>query len=319
MRATVALKGDGTCIAQARRLAVGFLTQAQSGHGVPVSQRAMDLTQLVDSELVANARKYAPGPVLMDLRVVGETVEVVLWDSDPVLPIARAADVGRVGQHGLESGPLAGGCSTSHRCQRLPPASFASYLPLPYPPIGSHWGSGPRVMVGVLTARWPARRGRRGAAPPWRGSVTRRAGRPSEDVRCEGRRSATASRSPSAPRGRGGLRRRGAAPTAAREHDGHLRQGVEGLDAVLRGAMLSSDASRASGTGRAAGTGRTEAPGSPRTGRTGNGERRQRHDIARPGSLHWSRCRGGVGKRGLAGHQVLPTAPTRAPAPGAGP
>jgi hypothetical protein len=25
-----------------------------------------------------------------------------VWDSDPVLPVARAADAGRVGQHGLE-------------------------------------------------------------------------------------------------------------------------------------------------------------------------------------------------------------------------
>ncbi|AEY92644.1 regulatory protein [Streptomyces hygroscopicus subsp. jinggangensis 5008] len=62
----------------------------------------MDLTQLVVSELVTNARKYAPGPVLMELRITGEVVEVVVWDSDPVLPVARASDAGRVGQHGLE-------------------------------------------------------------------------------------------------------------------------------------------------------------------------------------------------------------------------
>lgn len=48
------------------------------------------------------ALKYAPGPLLLDLRIAGDTVEVVVWDSDPVLPIARAADAGRVGQHGLE-------------------------------------------------------------------------------------------------------------------------------------------------------------------------------------------------------------------------
>ncbi|GGW58628.1 hypothetical protein GCM10010503_39640 [Streptomyces lucensis JCM 4490] len=54
------------------------------------------------SELVTNARKYAPGPVLLDLRITDGAVEVVVWDSDPQLPIARAADVGRVGQHGLE-------------------------------------------------------------------------------------------------------------------------------------------------------------------------------------------------------------------------
>jgi hypothetical protein len=38
----------------------------------------------------------------MDLRIVGDAVEVVVWDCDPVLPVARAADAGRVGQHGLE-------------------------------------------------------------------------------------------------------------------------------------------------------------------------------------------------------------------------
>ncbi|MGW4567054.1 ATP-binding protein [Streptomyces sp. NPDC004561] len=102
LQATVALDGDGTIIAEARHLAADFLTRVQVDHGLPVSQRAMDLTRLVVSELVTNARKYAPGPVLLDLRIAGDTVEVVVWDSDPVLPIARAADVGRVGQHGLE-------------------------------------------------------------------------------------------------------------------------------------------------------------------------------------------------------------------------
>ncbi|BAC67943.1 ATP-binding protein [Streptomyces avermitilis] len=98
----VALDGDGSCIAEARQLAVEFLTRVQSEYGVPVSARAMDLTQLVVSELVTNARKYAPGPVLMQLRLAGDLVEVVVWDSDPVLPVARAADPGRIGQHGLE-------------------------------------------------------------------------------------------------------------------------------------------------------------------------------------------------------------------------
>ncbi|WP_434975062.1 ATP-binding protein [Streptomyces collinus] len=96
------LVGDGTDIARARHLAAAFLTRVQAEHGLPVSQRAMDLTRLVVSELVTNARKYAPGPVLLDLKITGDTVEVVVWDSDPVLPVARAADAGRVGQHGLE-------------------------------------------------------------------------------------------------------------------------------------------------------------------------------------------------------------------------
>jgi anti-sigma regulatory factor (Ser/Thr protein kinase) len=102
IQTTVTLEGDGTSIAQARHLAVQFLTRVQAEHGLPVSQRAVEVTQLVVSELVTNARKYAPGPALMDLRIVGDQVEVVVWDSAPVLPVARAADAGRVGQHGLE-------------------------------------------------------------------------------------------------------------------------------------------------------------------------------------------------------------------------
>ncbi|MEU5091361.1 ATP-binding protein [Streptomyces sp. NPDC021356] len=102
IQTTAALDGDGRDIAQARRLAAGFLTRAQAEYGLSVSQRAMDLTQLVVSELVTNARKYAPGPALLDLRILGDVVEVEVWDSDPVLPTARAADAGRVGQHGLE-------------------------------------------------------------------------------------------------------------------------------------------------------------------------------------------------------------------------
>ncbi|MET8637886.1 ATP-binding protein [Streptomyces sp. NPDC004096] len=99
---TIALSGDGGCIAEARRLAAAFLTQDSTGHGRGIPERVVDLTQLVVSELVTNARKYAPGPILLRLRVAGSTVQVEVWDSDPVLPTARAADPERVGQHGLE-------------------------------------------------------------------------------------------------------------------------------------------------------------------------------------------------------------------------
>ncbi|MFC9057257.1 ATP-binding protein [Streptomyces sp. NPDC057074] len=102
LQTAVALDGGSADIGRARHLAAAFLTEAQAGHGVPVSQRAMDLTQLAVSELVTNSRKYAPGPVLMDLRIADDKVEVAVWDANPVLPVARAADAGRVGQHGLE-------------------------------------------------------------------------------------------------------------------------------------------------------------------------------------------------------------------------
>ncbi|WP_039946509.1 ATP-binding protein [Streptomyces sp. NRRL S-118] len=102
MRAGYALGGDDGCIANARHHAAAFLDQAGDEHHLPVSARVKDLTRLVVSELVTNARKYAPGPVLMDLRITARAVEVVVWDSDPAVPVARAADAGRIGQHGLE-------------------------------------------------------------------------------------------------------------------------------------------------------------------------------------------------------------------------
>jgi hypothetical protein len=50
-----------TAIAEARAMARDFLVSLQTVHGLPVSDRAMGMVQLVVSELVTNARKYAPG------------------------------------------------------------------------------------------------------------------------------------------------------------------------------------------------------------------------------------------------------------------
>lgn len=97
-----ALDGEGSAIAAARDVAVSFLLKARAEHGCPVSDRAVELTQLVVSELVTNARKYAPGPALLRLRLAPPVVEVAVWDSEPLLPRARSADPARIGQHGLE-------------------------------------------------------------------------------------------------------------------------------------------------------------------------------------------------------------------------
>jgi two-component sensor histidine kinase len=89
-------------IAEARHLARSFLDHVQRVHGLAVSGRAVGTVQLVVTELVTNARKYAPGPCRLTLEISEETVEVTVWDSDPRLPTARTTDPGRVGQHGLE-------------------------------------------------------------------------------------------------------------------------------------------------------------------------------------------------------------------------
>ncbi|MFE3269206.1 hypothetical protein [Streptomyces sp. NPDC059215] len=40
--------------------------------------------------------------MLRELRIDGDVVEMAVWDTDPVLPVAWAAGPGRPGQHGLE-------------------------------------------------------------------------------------------------------------------------------------------------------------------------------------------------------------------------
>jgi anti-sigma regulatory factor (Ser/Thr protein kinase) len=101
-RAGYALTGDAASIADARHHAAAFLDQARTDHRLPVSARVRDLTQLAVSELVTNARKYAPGPVLVELRITSRAVDIVVWDSDPTIPTAQAPDPDRIGQHGLE-------------------------------------------------------------------------------------------------------------------------------------------------------------------------------------------------------------------------
>lgn len=98
---SAAFEGSGG-IAEARGLVRSFLTDAQAVHGFAVSGRAMGMAQLVVSELVTNARKYAPGPCLLKLEIADGTVQISVWDSSTTLPAVLAPDPGRVGQHGLE-------------------------------------------------------------------------------------------------------------------------------------------------------------------------------------------------------------------------
>jgi hypothetical protein len=101
IRAGAAFEGSAE-IAEARAMSRDFLTTVQAVHGLPVSERAMGMAQLVVSELVTNARKYAPGPCLLDLEIVEGAVQISVWESSTTLPSIQAADPERVGQHGLE-------------------------------------------------------------------------------------------------------------------------------------------------------------------------------------------------------------------------
>ncbi|MBM7168910.1 ATP-binding protein [Streptomyces sp. G44] len=99
---SAAFEGSGEDIAVARELSRDFLTSLQAVHGLPVSSRAMGMVQLVVSELVTNAGKYAPGPCVLTLSVSEGAVEVTVWDSGTTLPAILAPDPNRIGQHGLE-------------------------------------------------------------------------------------------------------------------------------------------------------------------------------------------------------------------------
>ncbi|MGC4985882.1 ATP-binding protein [Streptomyces sp. DT193] len=102
MEASLALNSDGSRVAQARHLAAAFLDKVRHTQGVPVVTATVEIVQLIVSELVTNARKYAPGPALLRLRVADSVLQVELWDSNPALPAAEAPDPERIGRHGLE-------------------------------------------------------------------------------------------------------------------------------------------------------------------------------------------------------------------------
>ncbi|WP_235882209.1 ATP-binding protein [Streptomyces apricus] len=102
IQASYALDAGEGCIGQARRHALAFLERAVHEHRVVVPERARDLTQLVVSELVTNALKYAPGPVLMKLGITTRRMEVTMWDSALAVPVALTSDPARIGRHGLE-------------------------------------------------------------------------------------------------------------------------------------------------------------------------------------------------------------------------
>ncbi|MFF9100118.1 ATP-binding protein [Streptomyces rubrogriseus] len=101
LQSTVALEG-GERIGEARDMTRRFMARAQAVNGLPVSERTMGLAELVVSELVTNAHKYAPEPCLLDLEISDGAVEISVWDSDPGLPMPQATDPPRVGKHGLK-------------------------------------------------------------------------------------------------------------------------------------------------------------------------------------------------------------------------
>ncbi|MGW9448676.1 ATP-binding protein [Streptomyces sp. NPDC055632] len=128
MRAGYALDGDGAYIADARHHATAFLDKARAAHDLTAPQRTRDITALIVGELVTNACKYAPGPVLMELRISTSSVDIVVWDGEPTVPEALTAEPNRTGSAGTawrSSRPSPRLCSSSRNrsASASPPAS----------------------------------------------------------------------------------------------------------------------------------------------------------------------------------------------------
>lgn len=94
VRAGYILGGNGSCIADARHHVPVLLDQAHDEDHLHVTDRVRELTQLVDNELVTNARTYAPGPAGIELRITDRPVEVVVWDSESTVPAGPASRPG---------------------------------------------------------------------------------------------------------------------------------------------------------------------------------------------------------------------------------
>ncbi|WP_328863000.1 ATP-binding protein [Streptomyces sp. NBC_00306] len=102
VRAGATYDGTSESIAAARYFATRFVAQLHDHHGVATEREAIGSLQLVVSELVTNACKFAPGPTSLDLEFAGGKLEITVSDTSTTMPVVMAADPGRVGQHGLE-------------------------------------------------------------------------------------------------------------------------------------------------------------------------------------------------------------------------
>lgn len=106
LRACAAFDGGSASIAAARDFCGDFLHAMNLDGRAPVPDgaqgRLLGDMQLVVSELVTNACKYAPGPIALALEIRWPLLEISLWDSGSELPSIGTTGPALVGRHGLE-------------------------------------------------------------------------------------------------------------------------------------------------------------------------------------------------------------------------
>ncbi|MEW2516671.1 ATP-binding protein [Actinacidiphila alni] len=102
MRSSATFDGRSASIAAARRQVASFLGDATAPGTGAAPADIVERAQLVVSELVTNAVKYAGGPCGLDLALSDGRIEISVWDTSSQPVTAMEYDPGRIGRHGLE-------------------------------------------------------------------------------------------------------------------------------------------------------------------------------------------------------------------------
>ncbi len=89
-------------IAAARNFAAEFLDHARQTVQTKIADRVIHDVQLVVSELVTNAVKYAPGECGLRLELAADRIDVTVCDGNDADIRPKEHDPARIGQHGLE-------------------------------------------------------------------------------------------------------------------------------------------------------------------------------------------------------------------------
>jgi anti-sigma regulatory factor (Ser/Thr protein kinase) len=101
LRAAEVYDGRPSMIAEARQLVRALFQEARE-RGVPVGARPDEDAQLVVSELITNAFRYAPGRCTLVLELDASILRIAVSDTRAQEPEPAPHDPQRVGGHGLE-------------------------------------------------------------------------------------------------------------------------------------------------------------------------------------------------------------------------
>lgn len=97
-----AYDGHPSCIRTARLTVKAFLTRVGTEHAARVPADTVSRAQLVVSELVTNAVRYADGSCGLNLAYRGHGVDITVWDKSPESVTVQEWDPARPGGFGLE-------------------------------------------------------------------------------------------------------------------------------------------------------------------------------------------------------------------------